>query len=121
MSFSSFNNGVSAMFLIFLILFLITFCTIIVKLITEAVANKKAPQLTVNAKLVDKEQKTYHEHNATTNMTTYHTNYFLTFEAESGDIIRLKCNKDDYNLHQTFESGKLTFKGKIFIDFQGEY
>ncbi len=77
--------------------------------------NNKSPRLTVDVKVVAKRTQFsrgggQHHH--------VNTRYFVTFEVESGDRFELPLEGRQYGLMVEGDSGKLTFQGTRFLDFE---
>lgn len=83
--------------------------------------NRKAPQLTVEAKVVAKRMNVTHGHHRTGDSTMHMSSstwYYVTFEVESGDRLELTVDGTEYGLLVEGDSGRLTFKGTRFIGFE---
>lgn len=81
--------------------------------------NNKQPQLTVPAIIVTKRTKvsrTTHSHNHHLHSNS-HTNYFVTFEVESGDRMELHVKENEFGLLAEGDKGRLTFQGTRFIGY----
>lgn len=105
-----------AIFIIILLLIVIT----IIKGINTWSHNNAEPKLTVSAKVVSKrEDVSTYVHNDGDNF--YHnstnTNYFITFEVESGDRMEFHVNGDEYGLLSEQDKGNLTFQGTRYLGF----
>lgn len=102
------------MFSIFIIMFFIVwlsiFFGIIFTIVKSVKNNKKAPQLSVYAELVDKEK--VHKNNSSTI-----TNYYLTFRVKSGDRLKFCVSSEVFNSLYIGDKGNLEFKGTQFIGF----
>lgn len=102
------------MFSIFIIMFFIfwfsIFFGIIFTIVKSVKNNKKAPQLSVYAELVDKEK--VHKNNSSTI-----TNYYLTFRVKSGDRLKFCVSSEVFNSLYIGDKGNLEFKGTQFIGF----
>jgi len=100
------------MFGLCFIMFFVVFFSTIAKSIKAKKHNADSPLLTVNAKVVTKRTHVWGDH--------AHTNYYVTFEVESGDRIELEV--DGYQFGMTVEGdvGKLSFKGTALVDFVRE-
>ena len=100
------------MFTIVPLLFIVLFVYIFVRGFKEHQYNKNSPRLTVWAKCVVKRYKHSgtHEHHT-------HTNYYATFEVESGDRMELAIYGTEFGLIAEGDEGMLTFQGRKFISF----
>lgn len=81
--------------------------------------NENSPRLTVEAKIVCKRS----DHRRTMNAKNHvyrgsRTNYFVTFQVESGDRMELELEGYQYGLLVEGDKGKLTFQGTRFLDFE---
>ena len=47
-----------------------------------------------------------------------HTNYYVTFEVESGDRMELELQGHEYGLLVEGDKGKLTFQGTRYLGFE---
>lgn len=76
--------------------------------------NNQAPRLTVNALVVAK--RTCCRHTGGDNFGTT-TNYYATFEFESGDRQEFLVTGQEYGLMVEGDQGQLTFQGTRFLGF----
>ena len=92
----------------------------VIQSIAKGAKNAAAPRLTVSARVVNKRDE-YH-HRAGTAHAAGHgwTNYYATFEVESGDRMELELSGEDSGLLAEGDRGKLTFQGTRFISFERE-
>jgi len=82
--------------------------------------NNKQPVLSVAAKIVTKRNHTSrrvsnhngHHHHHTS------TSYYVTFEVESGDRIEFRISSKEYGLLAEGDTGKLTFQGTRYHNFE---
>lgn len=120
-------SGFDFVFSLFPILFLIVFAIVIGTFITTGIKgakqwkhNNDSPRLTVAASVVNKREqvgRTHHHHDSHTH--TYHyTNYFVTFEVESGDRMELEVSGEESGLMVEGDQGMLTFQGTRFLGFE---
>lgn len=115
---------------LFPIMFILVFCLIIGMFVytiaTQIKTNHKnnqSPVLTVNAKIVAKRNQVNRHHNSINdNMTSSHptTQYFVTFEVESGDRMEFNVPNNEFGYMVENDFGKLTFQGTRFIEFNRE-
>lgn len=81
--------------------------------------NENSPRLTVEAKIVCKRsdyRRTMHAKNHVYEGSR--TNYFVTFEVESGDRMELELEGHQYGLLVEGDRGRLTFQGTRFLNFE---
>ncbi len=101
-------------FLIMSIFGIAIFVTMFVLIFSQIKKQKNQPKLMVYATVIGKrEDHRRIDHNR-------HTYYYVTFKVEGGDRIELVVNGSEYGLLFEGDSGKLTFQGNVFIDFQTE-
>lgn len=81
--------------------------------------NENSPRLMVDAKIVSKRsdyrrtmsgKRNIHRHSG--------TNYYVTFEVESGDRMELELRGHEYGLLVEGDKGKLTFQGTRYLGFE---
>lgn len=83
--------------------------------------NNKSPILTVNAKIVAKRIAVSHSHHDPNNMAMSHstfTDYFGTFEVESGNRLELRIPGYEYGMLIEGDVGRLTFQGTRYKGFE---
>jgi len=80
--------------------------------------DEKSPRLTVEAKVVTKRTA----HRRTMSHKRYsgrdYTNYYATFQFESGDRMELELKGHEYGLIVEGDKGKLTFQGSRYLGFE---
>jgi len=114
--------------MLFPIMFLIIFAMIIVafvKGISTWHKNNNSPRLTVSATIVGKRQNTTHNNQPNAGDISgahgYHTmsstSYYITFQVESGDRMELSVSGSEYGMLTEGDTGKLTFQGTRYLDF----
>lgn len=58
-------------------------------------------------------------HSSTQNsMSSSHTEYYATFQIESGDRMEFKISGNEYGMLVEGDQGKLTFQGTRYLGFQ---
>lgn len=116
-----FDSFQSFLFLIFALI-IGTFIVMIVKNIYTWNQNNHAPLLTVHAKIVSKRTHISRHHHGSANMhnihTTSSTQYFVTFQVESGDRIEFRISGTEYGLLADNDSGTLSFQGTRYLSFR---
>ena len=122
-------EGAGVMFAIVPVIVGIGFIVILGLIIYRAVQgaqqwkrNNESPVLTVDAKLVTKRSDvSYHHHsnmNNNTMDTAYSsTDYYVTFEVQSGDRMEFHVRGDEYGILAESDAGKLTFQGTRYLGF----
>lgn len=73
--------------------------------------NNHAPQLSVSARVVGKRTDITHNQDAGT------TDYYVTFEVESGDRMEFHVKGREYGLLVEGDAGTLTFQGTRYLSF----
>ncbi len=105
------------MFSIFPLFFFVTFCFVFGMIISTLVKsakqnreNNNSPRITAEAQVVAKRTKVWGDHS--------HTNYYATFQFESGDRLELEVPHNRFGYLVEGDKGKLTFQGTRFLDFE---
>ena len=101
---------------IFAVLFFILFFVSLARIVAQWFKNEQSPRLTVPAKIVDKRRKTHHHHSGGHHHHSH--SYYVTFQVESGDRMELRVLRMEYGVLQVGESGKLSFQGTRYLDFE---
>ena len=116
------NFGFNLMSLMFPLMFLLVFGMIAFTIIQEIRRwnkNNKSPRLTVEAKIVEKRTDYRRTRSGTNNMhSRSRTDYYVTFEVESGDRMELELQGQEYGLLVEGDKGKLTFQGTRYLGFE---
>ncbi len=100
----------------FFVLFFCIFFVILFKGIAGWHKNNKSPRLTVPAVVVAKRASTAHHHHHHNHVVS--TNYYATFQFESGDRMELAVNGSEYGMIAEGDSGRLTFQGTRYLNFE---
>lgn len=114
------------MFSIIFVLMVASFVYAFVKNIKQSHKNNKSPRLTVDAEVASKRiDVTHHSHaNAgdATGAHGYHTtsstDYYVTFQVESGDRIEFSLSSYEYSMLVEGDCGKLSFQGTRYLGFE---
>lgn len=114
------------MFNIVFLFIIIIFIAVLVKNISEWNRNNHSPLLDVEAAVKSKRTSTTsHQHpnggdasGAQGFHTTTTTDYYVTFQVESGDCMEFKVNSKEYSLLTEDYRGKLSFQGSRYIGFE---
>lgn len=117
-----FFNGFIVIFFIIFALILGLFIVSIVKGIKQWNTNNNSPVLTVDTKIVTKRINVRHSSSSMANDNGMHTSststdYYVTFEVESGDRLEFEVSGDDYGVLVEGDQGKLTFQGTRYQGF----
>ena len=112
--------------IIFSLMFLLVFGVVlfgIIKGISQWNKNNNSPRLTVPATVVAKRTNvSHHHHNHGVDHVGHHTStstdYYVTFQVESGDRMELHMAGHQYGLLVEGDRGKLTFQGTRFLSFE---
>ena len=125
MEIASTGFGFFAMYqLMFLVIFLFVLGTFVfngVKSFGEWRKNNNSPRLTVPATVVTRRTDVTRRRSGGTNgHHHYHTstNYYVTFEVESGDRMELHLSGPEYGLLVEGDKGKLSFQGTRYLGFE---
>jgi hypothetical protein len=124
-----FNFGFGAFNRIFVIMFvviIVVFIAAFVLGLSRYGKNNASPRIPARAKIVAKREDTsthtqYHAGDVTGahgSFQSQSTNYFATFEFETGDRMELGVTDREYGLFAEGDAGTLTFQGKRFIGFE---
>ena len=118
----------SLMETVFPILFIIVFVIVIGTFVVHGVRgvsqwnrNNNSPRLTVSARVINKRTEVgYSRHKGAGDHYHSHayTEYFVTFEVESGDRMELAVSGEESGLMVEGDTGMLTFQGTRFLGFE---
>ena len=111
---NSFLGGMPPLFLIFFVIIIGVILFTVIKGITEWSKNNNSPELTVAAHVKTKRTKT----SGGSGDTMASTDYYVTFEYESGDRQEFKMSGKQYGLLAEGDLGKLHFQGTRFLKFE---
>ncbi|MBD7986273.1 DUF2500 domain-containing protein [Sporosarcina sp. Sa2YVA2] len=118
MGFTNFDGTIFSLAPIFIgIIFVIVIGSIIfslVKGIGEWSTNNSSPRLTVPAQVITKRTNTWGGRND----TAASTDYYVTFQVESGDRMELKVADREYGMLAEGDFGILTFQGTRYGGFE---
>ena len=109
--------------IMFFIVFGLAISTVLISLVKgvrEWNKNNHSPRLIVPATVVTKRTDLPSRRSGGTNGHHYHTstNYYVTFEVESGDRMELHLSGPEYGLLVEGDKGKLRFQGTRFLGFE---
>ena len=98
------------------------FIVAIVKGVKQWNTNNNSPVLTVDTKIVAKRINVRHSSSSMNNDNGMHTSststdYYVTFEVESGDRLEFEVAGDEYGILVEGDQGKLTFQGTRYQGF----
>lgn len=119
-----FGFGFDLFQLMFTLVFLLVigmFVVILVKNISEWNKNNHSPRITVPATVVAKRANvSRHRSNGAGGHHHYHTstNYYVTFQVESGDRMELHMAGHEFGLLVEGDRGNLTFQGTRYLGFE---
>lgn len=120
------GTGFGLFFSIFPVLFATVFLLIIIKGVSQWRKNNNSPRLTVECVVADKRTDTT-THSTPVGgdasgahgfHTTSSTNYYVTFQVESGDKIELCVSGSEYRQLTEGDQGKMTFQGTRYLGFE---
>ena len=92
--------------------------TAIVRNVSQWRKNEKSPRLTVDAKVVTKRTALSRFMSNKRHSGRNYTNYYATFQFESGDRLELELKGHEYGLLVEGDNGKLTFQGTRYLGFE---
>ena len=119
-----FGFGFGMFQIMFFIVFGLAISTVFISLVKgvrEWNKNNHSPRLTVPATVVTKRTDVTRRRSGGTNgHHHYHTstNYYVTFEVESGDRMELHLSGPEYGLLVEGDKGKLSFQGTRYLGFE---
>ena len=119
-----FGFGFGMFQIMFFIVFGLAISTVLISLVKgvrEWNKNNHSPRLTVPATVVTKRTDVTRRRSGGTNgHHHYHTstNYYVTFEVESGDRMELHLSGSEYGLLVEGDNGKLSFQGTRYLGFE---
>ena len=119
-----FGFGFGMFQIMFFIVFGLAISTVLISLVKgvrEWNKNNHSPRLTVPATVVTKRTDVTRRRSGGTNgHHHYHTstNYYVTFEVESGDRMELHLSGPEYGLLVEGDRGKLSFQGTRYLGFE---
>lgn len=117
------NYAVTFELISFIVMFAIVIGLITVIVIHQWIKDKHSPRVVTMAKIADKpiEKKrirTQRTSSAPGWVTHIMYIYYVIFDLEGGEHLKLQVSKVKYNKLKKGTTGKLTFQGKIYIDFE---
>ena len=121
-----FGFGFGMFQIMFFIVFGLAISTVFISLVKgvrEWNKNNHSPRLTVPATVVTKRTDVTRRRSGGTNgHHHYHTstNYYVTFEVESGDRMELSVSGHEYGMLVEGDTGRLTFQGTRYLSFERE-
>ena len=119
-----FGFGFGMFQIMFFIVFGLAISTVLISLVKgvkEWNKNNHSPRLTVPATVVTKRTDVTRRRSGGTNgHHHYHTstNYYVTFEVESGDRMELHLSGPEYGLLVEGDRGRLSFQGTRYLNFE---
>ena len=111
MGFVHFNVFASIFQLVSLLIFGVIIAMII-RSIRQWNKNNHSPRLTVPACVVAKRMQMHHHRHHVS------TDYFVTFQVESGDRIELSVSGTEYGMLIEGDNGRLSFQGTRYLGFE---
>ena len=103
------------------LIFLLVFGMVVVGLIRTVFQwrkNEKSPRLTVESTVVAKRTARRRTMSDKHRSGRSYTNYYATFQFESGDRLELELRGHEYGLIVEGDKGKLTFQGTRYLGFE---
>lgn len=90
----------------------------LIRSVTQWSKNEKSPRLTVEASVVAKRTSHRRTMSDEHHVGRDYTNYYATFQFESGDRLELELKGHEYGLLVEGDKGKLTFQGTRYLGFE---
>ena len=106
------------MFFIMFGLFFLVFVGTLIKGLGEWNKNNHSPKLSVPVTVVAKRTNVSRRHHGEHHHTSTSTTYYVTFQVESGDRMEFRISGSQYGLIVEGDTGKLTFQGTRFLNFE---
>ena len=113
--------GFQIMNILSIIMFVVVFAVVItglVRSISRWSKNERSPRLTVEAQVVAKRTAMQRIMSNKRYSGRDYTNYYATFQFESGDRLELELQGREYGMIVEGDSGKLTFQGTRYLGFE---
>ena len=110
--------------IVFVLIFCATFGIILYAFVNAArreINNNRSPRLTVTATVVTKrrnESSHYHSSGNACAHRHYSTNYYVTFQVQSGDRLELNVGANEIGYLVEGDYGNLSFQGTRFLGFE---
>ena len=110
----------NTMFGLFFVMFLLVFGMTLFRGFSQWNKNNHSPRLTVAAQVVARRSYTTHHHQMAGEVHHSHptTDYYATFQFESGDRLELTVPAGEYGYLVEGDRGQLTFQGTRFLNFE---
>lgn len=123
------GNGFGIFGVLFAIVWILIIGVIIASIVRNiSIRNKnnQSPRLTVNATVVSKRTDVTHHRNPNSGdtsgahgyYTTSFTQYYVTFQVESGDRMEFSVSGAEYAMLADGDNGKLYFQGTRYLNFE---
>lgn len=115
-----FDGAFTIMFTLTFVLIVGTIIMSLIRGISQWNKNNNSPRLTVNAKVVAKRTRIGRQHRTTVvgvSHSSGYTDYYVTFEVESGDRMELAVNGNEFGMLVEGDMGKLSFQGTRYLGF----
>ena len=114
-----FDFGFGMFGVMFTLVFILVFGIIIVTIVRgigQWNKNNHSPRFTVPATVVSKRTNVLHHHHD--HHTHHSTNYYVTFQVDSGDRMELHMTGQEYGMLVEGDKGYLTFQGTRYLGFE---
>lgn len=116
MGFGIFSGLFGVIFTLTFVFILGIFIVTIVRDIGQWSKNNSSPRLTVPATVVTKRMNVSHRHHE--HHTHHSTDYYVTFQVDSGDRMELHMTGQEYGMLVEGDKGDLTFQGTRYLGFE---
>ena len=105
-----------------LLMFVSVIGLVVAVVLRQWIRDKNSPRIITRATVQDKvigKQRIHRRKTAAPGMTTgIAIIYYVTFQLEDGECLKLRVSKSKYSELQKGSSGKLTFQGQKYISFE---
>lgn len=113
-----FGEGFLVLFFGIFALVLITCVASLVRGVGRWHKNNQSPRLTVEALVVTKRTEVIHRYAGKDHGYGNVTNYYVTFQVESGDRMELSVTGAEYGMMAEGDRGRLDIQGTRFLSFE---
>ena len=120
-----FETSFFGLFWVFFILIAGVILFAVIRGILQWNKNNHSPRLTVDARIVSKRTDFRHHHTPVAGdasgahgfTSTGYTDYYITFQVESGDRVEFSVDGREFGLLAEGDSGRLSFQGTRYLGF----
>ena len=113
-----FIGGFEIIFMLVFFLVIVTMIVTIGRNLKQWNKNNHAPRLVVDAQVVAKRARVGRSGSGTHTASHSYTDYYVTFQVETGDRLELWVNGSDYGMVVEGDRGRMTFQGTRYLGFE---